>query len=191
MKKNTFMFALSLIILPFASYTQKTNSNSSEHIYQLPFEKGKKIWLMQGYNGTFSHKNKYALDFRLRKGKKIYAARGGVVSKVVQHHNEGGPHKKYLSKGNHVIINHGDGTYAGYWHLMLNGSLVKKGDIVKTGEAIAKSGSTGYSSMAHLHFMVFRYSKKGYRETFPTEFYTSKGVMQLKSYRAYQHPKNQ
>ena len=98
MKKNSFLIALSLMMIPFISFNQNQNSDLSEHIYQLPFEKGKKVWVMQGYNGTFSHKNKYALDFRLRKGKKIYAARGGVVSKVVQHHNEGGPHKKYLSK---------------------------------------------------------------------------------------------
>ena len=108
---------------------------------------------MQGYNGTFSHKKKYALDFRLRKGRKIYAARGGVVSKVVQYHNEGGAHKKYLSKGNHVIINHGDGTYAAYWHLMLNGSLVEKGDLVKTGDVIAKAGSTGY--FFHVSFTFY------------------------------------
>ena len=190
MKKNSILLALSLMMIPFTSFNQDHKTDPSEHIYQLPFEKGKKVWLLQGYNGTFSHKNKYALDFRLRKGKKIYAARGGVVYKVVQHHNEGGPHKKYLSKGNHVIINHGDGTYGAYWHLMLDGSLVKKGDVVKTGEAIAKAGSTGYSSMSHLHFMVFKYNSKGYRETFPTKFYTSKGVTQLKSYRAYRHPKN-
>lgn len=177
-------------LAPFISYNQinEMNSESEEHIYQLPFEKGKKVMLMQGYNGTFSHKNKFALDFRLRKGRKIYAARGGKVIKVVQHHNEGGPHKKYLSKGNHVIISHGDGTYAAYWHLMLNGSLVKRDDVVKTGDAIAKAGSTGYSSMSHLHFMVYRYNKKGYRETFPTKFYTSKGIIELKSYRRYKHP---
>jgi murein DD-endopeptidase MepM/ murein hydrolase activator NlpD len=90
-----------------------------------------------------------------------------------------------------VIINHGDGTYSAYWHIMLDGSLVKKGATVKTGEAIAKSGSTGYSSMSHLHFMVFKYSPKGYRETIPTKFYTSKGIIELKSYRSYRHPKNQ
>ena len=183
-----FLLSIGLLAMPFMAFNQNKEMNSEEHIYHLPFENGKTILLMQGYNGTFSHKNKFALDFRLRKGRKIYAARGGVVSKVVQHHNEGGPHKKYLSKGNHVIINHGDGTYGAYWHLMLNGSLVKKGDTVKTGDPVAKSGSTGYSSMAHLHFMVYRYNKKGYRETFPTKFYTSKGIMQLKSYRRYQHP---
>ena len=71
---------------------------------------------------------------------------------------------------------------------MLNGALVKKRDMVQTGDLIAKAGSTGYSSMSHLHFMVYRYDKKGYRKTFPTKFYTSKGVIQLKSYRRYKNP---
>jgi murein DD-endopeptidase MepM/ murein hydrolase activator NlpD len=190
MERKGILLLFIFFSAPFLSYDQKNemNSDSEEHIYQLPFEKGKTVLLMQGYNGKFSHKNKYALDFRLRKGRKIYAARGGKVIKVVQYHDEGGANKKYLNKGNHVIINHGDGTYAAYWHLMLNGSLVKRGDVVKTGEAIARAGSTGYSSMSHLHFMVYRYDKKGYRKTFPTKFYTSKGEIQLKSYRRYKHP---
>ena len=50
--------------------------DSDEYIYQLPFKKGKTVLLMQGYNGKFSHKNKFALDFRLRKGQEIFAARG-------------------------------------------------------------------------------------------------------------------
>lgn len=187
MKYKEILLVITLTIIPLVAYNQKKEMNLEEHIYHLPFEKGKRILLMQGYNGTFSHKNKYALDFRLRKGRKIYAARGGVVSKVVQHNNEGGANKKYLSKGNHVIVNHGDGTYGAYWHLILNGSLVKKGDTVAMGEPIAKAGSTGYSSMSHLHFMVFKYDKHGHRITMPTKFYTSKGIKELKSYRSYRH----
>jgi hypothetical protein len=70
MKKHSFLSTLFIIMLPFVSFDQERTSGLSEHIYQLPFEKGKNVLLMQGYNGTFSHKNKYALDFRLRKGKK-------------------------------------------------------------------------------------------------------------------------
>ncbi len=190
MDYSGFSVLMILCLLPFFSFNQKNEEvvDSDEIIYQLPFKKGKTVLLMQGYNGKFSHKNKFALDFRLRKGQEIFAARSGKVIKVVQHHDEGGPNKKYLNKGNHVIISHGDGTYAAYWHLMLNGALVKKGDMVQTGDLIAKAGSTGYSSMSHLHFMVYRYDKKGYRQTFPTKFHTSKGVIQLKSYRRYKHP---
>ena len=188
MNKNVFLITLAMICFPFTAQLQKQDLDPNEHIYQLPFEKGKKVLLMQGYKGRFSHKDKYALDFRLRKGKIAYAARGGTVTKLVQNNTEGGPKKKYLSKGNHVIIDHGDGTYGAYWHLMKNGALVKKGDSVKTGDPVGKSGSTGYSSMAHLHFMVFKYDKHGHRITIPTKFHTSKGIRQLKSYRIYRHP---
>ncbi len=188
MNRTALLLFLTIMCWPFASRLQNLTPDPDEHIYQLPFEKGKTVLLLQGYNGRFSHKNKYALDFRLRKGKIAYAARGGTVTKVVQHFSKGGPHKKYLSKGNHIIIDHGDGTYGAYWHLMKDGALVKKGDVVKTGEPIGKSGSTGYSSMAHLHFMVFRYDKNGNRKTFPTKFHTSKGIRELRSYRLYKHP---
>ena len=86
---------------------------------------------MQGYNGKYSHKNKFALDFRLRKGKSVCAARSGKVIKMVEHNNEGGGNIKFVSKANYVVIDHGDGTYAGYWHLEQNGALVEVGDLVK------------------------------------------------------------
>ena len=102
------------------------------HIYALPFESGKTILIMQGYNGKYSHKNKFALDFRLRKGKPVCAARSGKVIKMVEHNNEGGGNIKFVSKANYVVIDHGDGTYAGYWHLEQNGALVEVGDISKS-----------------------------------------------------------
>ena len=82
-RKGLLLFVF--FVSPFISYNQinEMNSDSEEYVYQLPFEKGKKVMLMQGYNGTFSHKNKFAIDFRLRKGRKIYAARGGDRKSVV------------------------------------------------------------------------------------------------------------
>ncbi|MEI9909620.1 MAG: M23 family metallopeptidase [Bacteroidota bacterium] len=42
-----------------------------------------------------------------------------------------------------------------YWHLQKDGALVNVGDTVKTGQAIALSGKTGYAAVPHLHFMVW------------------------------------
>mgnify|MGYP001207099425 FL=1 len=183
--RNIFLIFL---LLPYCCFSQKEHSESNHnYIYDLPFEAGKTVLIMQGYNGKFSHVDKYALDFRLRKGKLICAARGGSVLKVVEHNNIGGANIKYINKGNYVVIDHGDGTYGGYWHLQQNGAFVEIGDTVKTGEPIGKSGSTGFSSMAHLHFMVYSYDENGSQYTLPTLFKTKKGKRYLNSYSWVKH----
>ncbi|MBL7723438.1 MAG: M23 family metallopeptidase [Chitinophagaceae bacterium] len=53
-----------------------------------------------------------------------------------------------------MIIQHPDGSRAGYWHLQHNGALVKVGDTVTKGQVIALSGKTGYAMTPHLHFLV-------------------------------------
>lgn len=60
----------------------------------------------------------------------------------------------YDKKSNHVIIEHADGVQTLYWH-MANGSvLVEEGQKVRCGEPLGLVGSSGNSSMPHLHFEV-------------------------------------
>ena len=57
-----------------------------QYPYRLPFKKGKKYEVSQGWNGKDSHsseKSKYAIDFQLNVGEPVYAARGGTVIKVI------------------------------------------------------------------------------------------------------------
>ncbi len=56
--------------------------------------------------------------------------------------------------GNHVILEHADGTRTKYWHLMRASVLVDLGDEVECGAALALVGSSGNSSTPHLHFEV-------------------------------------
>ena len=55
----------------------------SSFVYSLPYEKGKKYLLIQGYRSKLSHKNRLALDFKMKKGTPITAARDGVVTRQV------------------------------------------------------------------------------------------------------------
>ncbi|MBQ8510409.1 MAG: peptidoglycan DD-metalloendopeptidase family protein [Clostridia bacterium] len=57
------------------------------------------------------------------------------------------------SFGNYIIIDHGDGVKTLYAHC--SKLLVEAGDKVEAGDIIAKVGSTGSATGAHLHFSVY------------------------------------
>ena len=117
----------------------------TSYIYALPYEKGKTFRVIQGYFSRFTHKERAALDFNMKRGTKICAAREGVVVRVKEDGKKGGLDKKYRTDGNNIVIQHPDGSRAGYWHLQYNGVLVNVGDTVKKGQVIALSGKTGYA----------------------------------------------
>jgi murein DD-endopeptidase MepM/ murein hydrolase activator NlpD len=159
--------------------------DDTSYIYSLPYEAGVAHRLVQGYFGAFSHKERAALDFKMKRGTNITAAREGVVVRVKEDGNKGGWNKKYRPHGNNIVIQHADGTRAGYWHLQFNGALVNVGDTVKKGQVIALSGKTGYTSMPHLHFLVWRFDGGGKWQQVLTRFQTSKGVLFLKGWKKY------
>lgn len=157
-------------------------------VYQLPYEKGHAYRVVQGYFSKYSHKNRAALDFKMKKGTGIIAARGGVVVRVKEDSDKGGWSKKYRPFGNLIVIQHTDSTRAGYWHLQYNGALVNMGDTVKQGQLIAKSGKTGYALLPHLHFITWKYAKNGQWQQVGTRFQTSKGIRYLRPMRKYRKP---
>ncbi|HEV8283987.1 MAG TPA: M23 family metallopeptidase [Chitinophagaceae bacterium] len=159
--------------------------DDSSYVYALPYENHTSHLLVQGYFSRFSHKERAALDFKMKRGTKILAARDGVVVRVKEDGNKGGLNKKYRPYGNNIIIQHADGSRAGYWHLQYNGALVNVGDSVKKGQAIALSGKTGYTALPHLHFLVWTFNNNGNWQQVPTHFQTSKGVKYLRPMRKY------
>jgi murein DD-endopeptidase MepM/ murein hydrolase activator NlpD len=162
--------------------------DDTSYIYALPFEEGKSFRVIQGYFSHFTHKERAALDFNMNRGTKILAAREGVVVRVKEDGTLGGLKSKYRSHGNNIVIQHNDGSRAGYWHLQHNGALVNVGDTVKKGQLIALSGKTGYALVPHLHFLVWT-SKGGNWQQVPTRFQTSKGIKYLRSWKKYRNPK--
>jgi murein DD-endopeptidase MepM/ murein hydrolase activator NlpD len=161
-----------LVMIAFRSLAQDQYSTrdlkegkfkeDSSYIYSLPFENKKKVFLVQGYESKFfSHKGERALDFKVKKGTKVCAARDGIVISMREDSDKGGLKQANLSDGNYISIKHIDGSVAYYWHLQKDGVVVNIGDTIKTGQWIGLSGNTGYSSFPHLHFEVQGYDANG------------------------------
>jgi len=119
--------------------------------YRLPWQAGVRRILSQGNRSFTSHHgiHLHAWDFVMAIGTEVLAARDGVVIEVEQSYSTVG------LNGNGVLVRHADGQISGYYHIQHNGSLVKVGDQVRQGQAIALSGMTGQTTLPHLHFVVF------------------------------------
>ncbi len=91
--------------------------------------------------GAATHKG---MDFHARVGDPVMAVAEGVVAFA-------GVKGGY---GNVVDIDHGNGYVTRYAH---NSRLsVREGDLVRVGQEVAKAGSTGRSTGAHVHFEVWQ-----------------------------------
>ena len=128
--------------------------DDTSHIYWLPYQKGKSYLLVQASNSKMSHLEELSLDFKMKKGSKICAARSGWVIEARGDSDKGGLKEENLADGNYIIILHADSSVSKYWHLEKDGVYVKVGDYVKQGDLIGASGNTGYTAFPHLHFQV-------------------------------------
>ena len=162
----------------------------TSYVYILPYENGSAYRVIQGYYSNFTHRNRVALDFKMKPGTKIVAARDGVIVRAQENNNKGGWKTKFRQYANYLVIEHDDGTRAGYWHLQQNGIIGNIGDRVKQGQVIGLSGNTGYTFLPHLHFMVWT-NKNGQWQQIPTRFLTSKGPKYLRPLRKYRHNNEQ
>ena len=91
--------------------------------------------------GAAAHKG---IDFHARVGDPVMAVADGVVRFA-------GVKGGY---GNVVDVDHGNGYVTRYAH---NSRLsVRQGDLVRAGQEVAKAGSTGRSTGAHVHFEVWQ-----------------------------------
>lgn len=146
----------------------------SDFVYHLPYEQTNSFEVYQGYNGDFSHQNKYAIDFTMPIGTTITAIRGGIVIRVVHSNTKNCPKEECRKYNNKILIYHPDGTFAEYAHIKQNGSEVEVGDTVRQGQVIGYSGNVGWTTGPHLHLEVFRQSIDK-RITIKTKFKTLEG----------------
>jgi murein DD-endopeptidase MepM/ murein hydrolase activator NlpD len=93
---------------------------------------------------TGKRENHKGIDLGAPKGTEIRAAENGSVI-----------YASWMNGyGNYIILDHGNGLWTAYGHIMNDGIYVKVGDTVKRGQKIAGVGSTGQSTGNHLHFEV-------------------------------------
>ena len=85
------------------------------------------------------------MDFKSPIGSSVIAPRAGRVTRANWNH---------AANGNCLEITYSDGVTAKFLHL--NENLVKEGQTVSAGTEIAKSGNTGHSTGAHLHYQLER-----------------------------------
>lgn len=188
-----FVVAISTLLFfscgrQFRFATREAANKDTSYIYTLPYPEGASHLLVQGYNSQFSHRGRLGLDFKMKRGSPVTAARSGVIAALQESHTKGGINKKYYGQANSVTVQHSDGSRAFYGHLQHNGVLVNVGDTVRQGQVIAHSGSTGYSAFPHLHFSLWQPSASGRRRMLPARFHTKKGVQYLRPGRWYKRP---
>jgi murein DD-endopeptidase MepM/ murein hydrolase activator NlpD len=128
--------------------------------YRLPFEPGQRFIVSQAYGGpTLTHSrpdSQYAVDIDMPIGTPILAARSGYVLENSRPYDTGKAEPYYWDKINLVRILHDDGTWADYGHLLRYSANVVAGQRIEAGVEIGLSGSSGFSSGPHLHFVIQR-----------------------------------
>ncbi|HVP38834.1 MAG TPA: peptidoglycan DD-metalloendopeptidase family protein [Candidatus Saccharimonadales bacterium] len=107
-------------------------------------------WSYDGHTGT----DITLYDFReMDRGVRILAAAPGVVNQVV-YPNFDRNIAAVNPNANFIDVDNGDGSHTYYYHLRRNSAVVNAGDAIAPGEFLGYAGSSGYSTLAHLHFEV-------------------------------------
>ncbi|HXI05179.1 MAG: peptidoglycan DD-metalloendopeptidase family protein [Bradyrhizobium sp.] len=111
--------------------------------------------VITGYGVKTNGKANDGINISLPEGSQVKAAEEGVVA------YSGNELKGY---GNLVLVRHSNGYVTAYAHA--SELLVKRGDTVKRGQVIAKSGQSGEVSSPQLHFEI----RKGSSPVDPQQF---------------------
>ena len=174
----------------------KDANHDDDHLYLFPYEKGKSYRILQSYGSRFSHRGleQFAIDFNMKEGTPVHAARAGIVARIEESHNIGCWEDGCGKYANYIVVLHEDGTTGEYYHLMQDGALVDVGDVVEAGQKIGLSGNTGHTTMPHLHFAVYRASTWGNTQSIPVRYLSADGIVHTPRrggrYRAVHHDKS-
>ena len=127
--------------------------------YKLPTAAGVPWIVTQGPYGTFSHwgNSLHAFDIAPREGNCVVAMKAGIA--YVHDLGLRQDHRHH-SFGNYISIDHGNGEFSHYAHLASGTFVVKNGERVEQGQALATAGNSGYTlgegGGYHVHVSVTR-----------------------------------
>ncbi|WP_442512184.1 peptidoglycan DD-metalloendopeptidase family protein [Novipirellula sp. SH528] len=111
--------------------------------------------------GAFQYDGHDAFDIalpnfdRMDDGIPIFAAASGTVIEA----SDGNFDREIMANNrpaNYVAIDHGSGWVAYYYHLQRDTVAVEVGQSVSKGQMLGLTGSSGFSTDAHLHFSLYR-----------------------------------
>ncbi len=107
-------------------------------------------------NRPYSGKRQFhqGIDYGAPLGSPVVAATDGIVVRVVSDCNDFGDRLCGGSFGNWIEVDCGNGKIVTYGHLLKNSIKVKVGMTIRQNQTIAKVGSSGWSTGAHLDFRI-------------------------------------
>ena len=155
-------------------------NHDDDHVYAMPYAPGRSYRVLQGFGSKFSHtgREQFAVDFDMREGTAVHAARAGVVARIEESHDKGCWEDGCGRYANYIVVLHDDGTTGEYYHLQQDGALVDVGQKVTKGQKIGLSGNTGHTTMPHLHFAVYRAIEWGGTQSIPVRFESADGIIE-------------
>lgn len=157
----------------------KDADHNDDVLYLLPYALGRSYRVIQGYGSRFSHTGReaYTVDFYMKEGTSVHAARAGVVARTEESHSIGCWEKHCGAYANFIVVVHDDDTTGEYYHLQKDGVLVEPGQTISAGQLIGLSGNTGHTTMPHLHFGVYRAIANGREQSIPIRYLSAEGII--------------
>lgn len=149
--------------LPFSGTWKVFNGGVDKlnsHSWNIVSQRYAYDFVISGETGHWDGKRRNINDY-ITFNENVYSPGDGVVIKVKSNCND----NKHAGtgrigiwtadlRGNFVIIKHDDHVYSLIAHLKKASCLVKKGDLVKRGQLIARCGNSGHSTQPHIHFQI-------------------------------------
>jgi murein DD-endopeptidase MepM/ murein hydrolase activator NlpD len=153
--------------------------HDDDYAYRLPYGDAVSFAILQSYGSRLSHRGPeyFTLDFGMPEGTQVYSAREGTVLATEDRFDISCWAADCDRYANFVEILHADGTVGRYFHLQQGSVIVRPGQRVARGEAIARSGDTGLATVPHLHFGVYRVSGAGEARSIAVRFAARDGLV--------------